>query len=82
MNTIQKAAFAASALVITVVGSALVTAPMAFARAMPVAAHTECLATTLQDTLSHQAGCTVVSRDAASAGGSSRLADLRPDVSR
>jgi hypothetical protein len=55
---------------------------MAFARAMPVAAHTECLATTLQDTLSHQAGCTVVSRDAASAGGSSRLADLRPDVSR
>jgi hypothetical protein len=42
MNTIQKATFAASALAITLVGAALVTAPIAFARPQPVAvaAHT------------------------------------------
>lgn len=39
MNTIRKAAFIASALVITLVGSAFVTAPMAFAGAQPIAAH-------------------------------------------
>jgi len=32
MNTIQKATFAVSALAITLVGAALVTAPIAFAR--------------------------------------------------
>lgn len=64
MNTIQKAAFAASALVITLVGSALVTAPMAFARAMPAAAHTECSARTLPGTLSHEAGCITLSHEA------------------
>jgi hypothetical protein len=39
MNAIQKAAFAASALAITLVGSAFVTAPMAFVRSEPVVAH-------------------------------------------
>jgi hypothetical protein len=37
MNTIQKATFAASALAITLVGAALVTAPIAFARSVPAA---------------------------------------------
>jgi hypothetical protein len=42
MNAIQKATFAASALAITLVGAALVTAPIVFARPLPaaVAAHT------------------------------------------
>ena len=42
MNAIQKATFAVSALAITLVGAALVTAPIAFARPLPapVAAHT------------------------------------------
>jgi hypothetical protein len=42
MNAIQKATFVASALAITLVGAALVTAPIAFARQLPVAvaAHT------------------------------------------
>ena len=42
MNAIQKATFAASALAITLVGAALVTAPMAFARPVPVVAHSDC----------------------------------------
>ena len=37
MNAIQKATFAASALAITLIGAALVTAPIAFARPSPVA---------------------------------------------
>jgi hypothetical protein len=37
MNAIQKATFAASALAITLVGAAVVTAPIAFARPLPVA---------------------------------------------
>jgi len=37
MNAIQKAAFAAGALAITLLGAALVTAPMAFARPVPLA---------------------------------------------
>ena len=37
MNAIQKATFAASAFAITLVGAALVTAPIAFARPLPVA---------------------------------------------
>jgi hypothetical protein len=42
MNAIQKATFAVSALAITLVGAALVTAPIAFARPVSVAvvAHT------------------------------------------
>ena len=40
MNTIQKATFVASALAITLVGAALVTAPIAFARPLPVAVAT------------------------------------------
>ena len=48
MNAIQKAAFAASALAITLVGAALATAPMAFARATPVVT---------QATLSAKADC-------------------------
>ncbi len=38
MNAIQKATFAATALAITLIGAALVTAPMAFARPVPVMA--------------------------------------------
>ncbi|HUN72538.1 MAG TPA: hypothetical protein VMU52_09525 [Steroidobacteraceae bacterium] len=44
MNTIQKATFAASALAITCLGAALVTAPMAFARPVAAVAQTECTA--------------------------------------
>ena len=40
MNTIQKATFVAGALAITLVGAALVTAPIAFARPQPVAVAT------------------------------------------
>jgi hypothetical protein len=57
MNAIQKAAFAASSLAITLVGAALVTAPMAFARALPVVAHTDCSAPSLQVTPAAQADC-------------------------
>lgn len=38
MNALQKATFAATALAITLVGAALVTAPIAFARPVPVMA--------------------------------------------
>ena len=44
MNTIQKAAFAASAFAITLVGAAFVTAPLAFASPQPVVAHQACVA--------------------------------------
>ena len=37
MNAIQKITFAASALAVTLVGAALVTAPITFARPSPVA---------------------------------------------
>ncbi|HUA23643.1 MAG TPA: hypothetical protein VMA54_05980 [Steroidobacteraceae bacterium] len=37
MNAIRKATFAVSALAITLIGAALVTAPIAFARPSPVA---------------------------------------------
>lgn len=63
MNAIQKAAFAASSLAITLIGAALVTAPLAFARAMPVVAH-DCSTPSLQLTQSGPVGCTGVSRDA------------------
>ncbi|MHB8813105.1 MAG: hypothetical protein ACYDAE_07545 [Steroidobacteraceae bacterium] len=48
MNAIQKATFAASALAITIVGAALVTAPMAFARPVVVVAHSAYSAPSLQ----------------------------------
>jgi hypothetical protein len=57
MNTIQKATFAASALAITLVGAALVTAPIAFARPLPVVAHSGCAPAALQFAQSGQAGC-------------------------
>jgi len=64
MNTIRKAAFAASSLAITLIGAALVTAPLAFARAMPVVARDACSTPSVQLTLSDHVGCTGVSRDA------------------
>lgn len=39
MNRIQRAAFAASALAITLIGAAFVTAPMAFAGSEPLVAY-------------------------------------------
>ena len=48
MNAIQKATVAASALAITLVGAVLVTAPLAFARPVPVVAHQDCTAPSLQ----------------------------------
>lgn len=58
MNAIQKAAFAASALVVTLMGTALVTAPMGFARTEPVAAHHACTTPNLQLTLAGHIECT------------------------
>ena len=57
MNAIQKATFAASALAITLLGAAFVTAPMAFARPEPVAAHA-CSTPSLQLTLAGRVECT------------------------
>lgn len=65
MNAIQKAAFAVSALVITLVGAALVTAPIAFARPMPVVAHSGCSTPSLQVTLAGRDTCQDPSRDPA-----------------
>lgn len=48
MNTIQKTTFAASALAITLAGAVLVTAPLAFARPVPVVAHQDCASASLQ----------------------------------
>ncbi len=48
MNAIRKAAFAASALAITLVGAALATAPMAFARPEPMVARHACATLSLQ----------------------------------
>ena len=62
MNAIRKAAFAASALAITLVGAALVTAPIAFARPIPLAAH-NCLAPSAHAALAGQAGCRDLGRD-------------------
>jgi hypothetical protein len=62
MNAIQKAAFAASALAITLVGAALVTAPIAFARPVPVVAHSDCSMPSLQLNSSGHAGCRDLSR--------------------
>ena len=57
MNAIQKATFAASALAITLVGAALATAPMAFARPVPFMAHSDCSTPSLQLTLSGHVTC-------------------------
>ncbi len=57
MNAIQKATFAASALAITIVGSLLVTAPMAFAHAVPVTTHNGCPTPSLQLTVSAGVDC-------------------------
>ena len=56
MNAIQKATFAASALAITLVGAALVTAPMAFARPVPVTAHNDCSTSSVQVASAGQCG--------------------------
>lgn len=64
MNAIQKATFAASALAITLVGAVLVTAPMAFARPVPVMAHSDCVTSSLQVTLSGHVACQGGTRDA------------------
>jgi len=64
MNAIQKAGFAVSALAITIVGAALATAPMAFARSVAVVAHSDCATASLQLTRSAGIDCNDVSRDA------------------
>lgn len=64
MNAIQKAGFAVSALAITIVGAALATAPMAFARSVPVVAHSDCATSSLPLPLSTGVDCKHVSRDA------------------
>lgn len=63
MNAIQKATFAACALAITLSGAVLSTAPLAFARSEPVAAHQECAPSSLQLTLAGHVRCSDVSRD-------------------
>lgn len=57
MNAIQKATFAASALAITCLGAALVTAPMAFARPVARVAQNVCATSTLQLSESGQVSC-------------------------
>lgn len=64
MNAIRKAAFAASALAITLVGAALVTAPMAFAQPESVAAHPACSTLSLQVTLAGHVECQGASPEA------------------
>ena len=58
MNAIQKATFAASALAVTCLGAALVTAPLAFARPITVVAQSDCATPGLQLGQATQAGCT------------------------
>ena len=64
MNAIRKAAFAASALAITLVGAAFVTAPMAFAQPERVAAHPACSTLSLQLTLAGHVECNGVRPEA------------------
>lgn len=64
MNAIQKAAFAASALAITLVGAAFVTAPMAFARPVPVVADHACSAPSVEIALAGHVGCKSASPEA------------------
>lgn len=58
MNAIRKATFAASALVITLVGAALATAPMAFARSEQIVAHQVCSTSNLHLTTAGHVECT------------------------
>lgn len=64
MSTIQKAAFAASAFAITLVGAAFVTAPMAFAQPQPIVAHHACPAPSLQLSVAGRVECRSASPDA------------------
>jgi hypothetical protein len=64
MNAIQKTTFAAGALAITLLGAALVTAPLAFARPVPRVAQVDCPTPSLQLTLSDHVRCTGASSDA------------------
>jgi hypothetical protein len=57
MNAIRKTAFAASALVITLVGAAFVTAPIAFARPQPMLTRQACSMPSVQLTLAAQVEC-------------------------
>jgi hypothetical protein len=63
MNAIQKAAFAASAAVITLVGAALATAPMAFAHPQSAVAHGACTTHSLQLTLAEHVQCVDADRN-------------------
>jgi hypothetical protein len=63
MNSVQKATFAASALAITLVGAVLVTAPMLFARPMPVVTNRACSTSSLQFSLAGHAHCDDINRD-------------------
>lgn len=62
MNTIQKATFAAGALAITLLGAALVTAPIAFARPVATVAHNDCVMAALQP--AGPGGCAELTADA------------------
>ncbi len=57
MNAIQKTTFAASSLAITLIGAALVTAPLAFTRAVPGVTHGDCSVSSVQLALSGHVGC-------------------------
>jgi hypothetical protein len=64
MSTIQKAAFAASALAITLAGALSVTAPMTFARPQPAMTRSACSVSSVQLALSGHVSCVAASRDA------------------
>ena len=64
MSTIQKAAFAASALAITLAGALSVTAPMTFARPQPVMTRDACSVPSMQLALSGHVRCVEASRGA------------------
>lgn len=64
MKATQKAAFAASALAITLAGAALVTAPLAFARSEPIVARHACSTPSQQLTSAGQVECKSASSEA------------------
>ena len=57
MNAIRRAAFAASALAITLVGAVFVNAPMVFAGAQPGVAHQACSTPSLEIASAGHATC-------------------------
>jgi hypothetical protein len=57
MNAVKKAAFAATALVITLVGAAFATAPIAFARPEPMVAQQACSMPSLRLNLAAHVEC-------------------------